>query len=130
MRKRIDFWSKVEKTESCWIWLGYLNRYGYGQLQYDNKMYLAHRLAYELIKGQIKSNLDLDHLCHNRECVNPNHLEPVTHKENISRNESKTHCSNGHKFTEGNMYVFPNGKTKHCKICRRQWDKKRYYKHL
>ena len=69
----------------CWIWIGELNRNGYGRIKIFGKRLMAHRVIYELLVGAIPERLVLDHLCKNRCCVNPNHLEPVTVKENTHR---------------------------------------------
>ena len=79
------FWSKVDKTETCWLWAGALNNSGYGTIKIDGVTIGAHRHAYELAGGVIPDGLDLDHLCSVRRCVNPDHLEPVTRSENIRR---------------------------------------------
>jgi len=79
------FDSKIEKTDGCWIWRGSITRYGYGQFAVTaHKTARAHRFAYELWVGSIPSGLVLDHLCRNRACVHPDHLEPVTHRENLA----------------------------------------------
>jgi len=138
--RRLDllerFWKKVEKTDSCWNWTAYTIR-GYGQFRYDGKGVYAHRFSYELLKGKIPDGLTLDHLCRNRKCVNPDHLEPVTNKENILRGEGitaksarQTHCKNGHEFTLENTIRRkdqPNNRI--CKICNSERSKK-YKKRL
>ena len=97
-------------TESgCWLWLGSINRGGYGKLSINGKTVTAHRAVYEQHLGKIPVGLCLDHKCKVRCCVNPSHLEPVTLKENIRRgdtgkmagsfNRMKTHCLNGHEFS-------------------------------
>src|SRR5690606_13797613 len=76
------FWKKVTKTEAdCWEWTGALNSRGYGCVGIDSKRYLTHRVAYEALVGPIPEGLTIDHLCRNKVCCNPAHLEPVTARE-------------------------------------------------
>lgn len=78
------FWAKVEKTETCWLWTACKFSNGYGQFQrVDGGTKVAHRIAYELLVGDIPEGLVLDHVCHVRTCVNPAHLRPVTNKQNV-----------------------------------------------
>lgn len=118
------FWSKVEKTDACWHWMGARDRHGYGSFQARTR---AHRFAYELARGPIPAGLEIDHLCRNPSCVNPEHLEAVTHRENMrraenfaGRNARKTHCKRGHALTPDNVYVQPSRKhSRSCRECRR-----------
>lgn len=114
------FWEKVDKTDGCWEWKACIHRSGYGQFSVNRKKKAAHRVAYEMIIGEIPEGLELDHLCRNRSCVNPAHLEPVTHKENMQRSEqaTKTHCVRGHAFDADNTQVRNNGKRR-CLACRK-----------
>lgn len=127
VQRKIDlFWSKVERTEDCWNWQGYINqRWGYGYVRINSKLWRVHRLSFTLLKGGIPSGKHLDHLCRNRICVNPDHLEPVTNKENVLRgngitaqNERKTQCHNGHPLNGANLYITPLG-YRNCKTCRK-----------
>lgn len=115
------FWSRVRKGD-CWEWTGALN-HGYGYVQFDGRPQNAHRVAYRLLVGPIPEDLHIDHLCRNRRCVNPAHLEPVTLHANLLRgqgasgiNARKTHCVNGHEFTPENTYEWRG--TRNCKLCR------------
>ena|SRR3990167_6455469 len=112
------FWGHVNKTEDCWLWLAYIDRYGYGRHYVPGLgNQLAHRLAYRFVVGSIPRDLELDHLCRNTACVNPSHLEPVTHTENIRRglnvipsiNRSKTHCPQGHPYAKARLGLWKRG---------------------
>ena len=135
------FWEKVTiQANGCWTWNGRLSGGGYGQFKTGGKYRAAHRYAYETTVLTIKGGLTLDHICRNRSCVNPLHLEPVTQRENILRgisfaasNAKKTHCPKGHDLSGGNLR-FHNGK-RHCRKChaernRRQRELTRMRSHL
>lgn len=129
------FWSKVKKTATCWIWTASKDKVGYGQIGTREpfskvKCFRPHRVAYELIKGRIPKGLQLDHLCRNTSCVNPNHLEAVTARVNILRgngiaakNAVKTHCNRGHPLSGANLRISINkkngNKIRICKECQR-----------
>jgi hypothetical protein len=83
LRKSISrFWSRVTKTDKCWLWTGPTNQYGYGVHTIGTTWLLAHRYAWQQVIGDIAAELELDHVCHDHNCVNPNHLRPVTSKQN------------------------------------------------
>lgn len=94
--------SKVDYTDNCWVWTWSLDRHGYGQVRLNGTTRRAHRVIYELLVDDVPKNLDMDHLCRNRACVNPEHLEPVTRSTNLLRGElwqsKKTHCPKGHLY--------------------------------
>lgn len=82
-KAELRFWSKVEKTDSCWLWTRSKNQYGYGTFSVgSDQRWLAHRYAWTVLVGQIPSGAELDHICHVHNCVNPEHLRPVTSKQN------------------------------------------------
>lgn len=120
-----SFWSKVKKTNNCWEWTASTAGGGYGHFNYKKKQYTAHRTAYELLVGEIPKGLQIDHLCRNKKCVNPQHLEPVTPSQNICRGDTipavhakKTHCPNGHPYSGDNLYLSGKHQTRRCRICR------------
>ena len=116
----------------CWVWTGHIDKCGYGKCSTG----LAHRESYKAFVGSIPAGHEIDHKCKVRCCVNPDHLEPVTHAENVARgdyktnhrNRTKTHCIRGHARYEGaNLIVeTSNGMTmRKCRECRRQRAKAR-----
>lgn len=124
------FWSKVQQSGDCWVWTSEQSR-GYGRIRISGRNVLAHRWSYEAMIGPIPDGLQIDHLCRNRLCVNPYHLEPVTAKVNIQRREEArvaagipTHCARGHEFTPSNTIVKSgnNGK-RACRRCQRDWQR-------
>ena len=121
-------------AHGCWVWDRWKCHQGYGRASIgggSTKTVVAHRVAYEVFVGPIPEGLTLDHLCRNRACVNPYHMDPVTHRVNIlrgegacARNARKTHCKRGHEFTPENTYWSARGRG--CLTCRREADRKRY----
>lgn len=117
------FWAKVSRTSpsTCWIWTGATNNGGYGVGWTGTATRLAHRLAYEYKIGPIPAGLHIDHLCRNRLCVNPDHLEAVTQAENNRRaGAARTDCAHGHPYDEANTYWTKAG-TRVCRTCQRRW---------
>lgn len=127
------FWSRVSKRgDDCWEWIGGRLSSGYGYFAIDHYNYMAHRVAYELLVAPIPAGLVIDHLCRNRSCVNPLHMEPVTDRENVLRgnalsntNRAKTHCKAGHEFTSENTILGKGrfGTYRVCRRCRREYQR-------
>jgi len=123
--ERERFWAKVEggDIDSCWIWIARVRPDGYGSFMMDGGRgtRYAHRIAYEWLRGPVPEGLQLDHLCRQRSCVNPWHLEPVTPMVNVHRSTrtraTDTECANGHPWTDETA-VFWQGYRK-CLACYR-----------
>lgn len=115
------FWGNVYKSNSCWLWVGHTNKDGYGRLWMNKRLTMAHRVSLSLAGVVIPKDKEIDHLCRNRNCVNPQHLEIVTHKTNmergVSRCSKKTCCKRGHPLSGNNLVVNPD-KSRQCRICK------------
>lgn len=117
------FLDKVEQRQSecgiCWFWIPNVSGDGYGSFHFDGKTGYAHRFAYQHWKGPIPIGHQVDHLCKNRGCVNPEHLEAVPGSENLRRAAlRKSHCKHGHERTKENTYVRKDG-GRSCIICQK-----------
>jgi hypothetical protein len=116
------FMSQVELAPTgCWIWTGIKTVKGYGRFKFQYKDWRAHRWIYNFMAGELDSNLVIDHLCHNKLCVNPFHLEQVTDQVNEERKVlglRRTHCYRGHEYTPENTYVRAYGRG--CRTCARE----------
>lgn len=119
------FWMKVEKTASCWNWTAATSG-GYGRFADRGRRHVqAHRWAYENTKGPIPPGLQIDHLCRNRLCVNPDHLEVVTgHENHLRRAATITHCPRNHPYNETNTRVNAKG-ARECRECERLRSQRR-----
>ena len=102
----------------CWQWTGAKNDHGYGQLRLNGRVQYAHRVFYEDFVGPIPDGLELDHLCRNPDCVNPAHLEPVTHRENMRRAIQKSACVRGHPYND--VYIRRDNGARMCRACARE----------
>lgn len=109
-----------EPNTGCWLWTGLLKRDGYARFDSHRT---AHRMSFLHWNGQIPEGKEIDHICRMRCCVNPAHLQAITHRENIAKsrgwefNTKKTHCPKGHPYSGENLYMF--GTNRQCNICRR-----------
>ncbi len=127
------FWAKVDQNGpgGCWLWTASLDRLVYGRFRAEGNAISAHRFSYALLVGELVPGLDLDHLCGVRRCVNPSHLEQVTHAENVRRgntgiaNRSKTHCKRDHEFTPENTRLDKRG-SRTCLTCQKARNQARY----
>jgi hypothetical protein len=107
----------IESPDGCWLWQGWLDDLGYARIRTGSKHLRAHRVSYELMVAEIPDGLVIDHLCRNRNCVNPYHMEPVTQSVNAERGNKartaeKTQCKNGHELPEY------QGTRRFCNPCR------------
>lgn len=122
----------VDDATGCWNWAKPLLPSGYGRVWGE----MAHRLSYQAHVGPIGKGLDIDHLCRNRACVNPIHLEPVTRKDNLARGvgielqkeraRQRTHCERGHVMDEANTYVRTSDGIRECRACRLLTNRAKY----
>lgn len=126
------FWSKVAPwgASLCWEWTAARDPHGYGRYWQDGGMRLAHRVSYQLLIGAIPDGASLDHLCRNTSCVNPDHLEPVSHVENVRRGRSgarmreKTECPRGHPYSGENLRIGKRRGERYCRECHREWGRR------
>lgn len=124
------FWNRVTTSDGCWLWNGQKTHNGYGTASLAGTTQMAHRIAYQLLVGPIPEGLTLDHLCKTKLCVRPEHLEPVTLRENILRgdcptakNARKTECFRGHPLVGDNVMVDKRrGRT--CRTCKNDYNRK------
>lgn len=103
------------EVDGCWLWAGAITGKGYGHIRGDggSNAVLVHRVVYEAVYGAIPEGLEIDHLCYQPRCVRPEHLEAVTHQENVRRKRPKTHCKRGHDLAD----AYLNSGRRHCRLC-------------
>ena len=131
--ERFDDRWMPEPMSGCWLWIRGTDKNGYGGfVSQVTSSRQAHRVAYERWVGPVPPGLDLDHLCRTPSCVNPEHLEAVTHRVNCLRGRSPaaraartTHCPQGHPYDEANTGRYPNGHRR-CRTCHRTRERERH----
>ena len=131
LKEKLEFYTFRIPESTCWYWAGALVD-GYGSLSVHGRMKRAHRLYYELLIGKIPDGLELDHICRERSCVNPSHLEPVTSRENVLRSPltlnskylGRTHCKYGHPLVAN-----PYRQGRYCPQCQRNSQKRWFLEH-
>jgi hypothetical protein len=132
--ERIDDLSMPEPNSGCWLWVGACDNAGYGILRVNGHTRHAHRMSCEVVRGPISGELVVDHLCRNPACVNPDHLEPVTQRENHLRNPLRFNkskgefCMRGHRYTEENTMWQKTGRL--CRTCHRERCKRNQRRYL
>jgi len=133
-------WARTKQDGDCLVWTGTKTcrgSDGYGRIKVAGKSKLAHRVVYELLIGPVPAGLTLDHLCRNRLCVKPAHLEPVSFRENCLRGVGVSaiharlkHCKHGHPFSPENTAYEEGGRYRRCIICKRETNRRGYLRKL
>jgi hypothetical protein len=126
-----SFWMQVKKTPRCWLWQGKVTPLGYGgSVRWGTSSRRAHQIAYLLLVGSVPKGLELDHTCRNKKCVNPKHLEPVTHRVNVLRGHApsakyaqRNKCIRGHAFSKLNIRYRNNARI--CRLCENERSSER-----
>lgn len=115
----------MNSTDGCWLYAGTIHHTGYGVINgMNNKPLLVHRIMYENFKGEIPPKMDIDHICNNPPCINPDHLQALTHHDNMRKNYKPNHCNREHELTIDNVYTWVKKTgliSRRCKTCHRAW---------
>jgi hypothetical protein len=126
IERKISF----DSRSGCWLWTGCENGRGYGVVFLNGTKTYVHRYLYELMVSTIPEGMELDHLCRTPACVNPTHLDAVTHQQNMRRHgATKTMCKHGHKYTPENTYFRPGG-SRYCRRCQMGRCQEYYYENV
>ena len=130
----LNVWYRIDASGDCWEWTGYRNTDGYGKVVIDKKQRYVHRVVWEALVGTIPDGHQIDHLCRNPPCCNPDHLQVVTPVENIRRgfgNVRKTYCPQGHRYSGENLYeyVSASGTRRRCNTCNTESQRRFRQKH-
>lgn len=112
----------VESDSACWRWMGSVTATGYGRFSYQSRATWAHRASWQMFRGFIPEGMEIDHTCRNRRCVNPKHLEPVSHRENVRRAADRPTCQRGHLWTSESTITDRKGHRR-CRICANEYQR-------
>lgn len=129
------FWNLTREAHGCIIWVGHTTKRGYGRFYTGGAVYSAHRWVWEQKNGPVPDGMQLDHFfCDTPRCVNPEHVRPVSPRENTLRsnsraaiNRSKTHCNYGHELARDNLYINKSG-GRVCRECQRRLNREYYWR--
>lgn len=129
LKERLMFFMVVDHVTGCWNWTANKNQKGYGRVAIDGRLHSAHRVSFEIFNGPLIDGLEVDHVCENRGCINPAHLQQITHASNVRKGnrwniERPTHCPRGHPFTAPNLGHDHRG-WRYCKACASRRHKRR-----
>lgn len=123
-----------EPNTGCWLWVGNVDVGGYGRMRVEYRLTYAHRMSFSLFRKSIPAGFVVDHVCRVRSCVNPDHLRLATPRENTlenscglaAKNLKKTHCCNGHEFSDENIYRSDGRQHRRCVACTRSRNREHY----
>jgi hypothetical protein len=129
---QLELCTVPDLSRFCWVWTGAITSRGYGSVQHDRRRVSVHRLTYELLIGPIPDDLTVDHLCRNKRCANPAHMEPVTRRVNVLRAQpERRRCPQGHALAGPNLVVRVRRDTeihRMCRVCQYEWQRQHYHR--